>query len=191
MLELDRPLVVLALNGTSTEVSSARALQVAMRRLEPSGEDVEVTGEVSTLVDPGVPIRSDVADRTGIANADVQGAPYFVGIMGDIDELVEGADLAGFGILEYDLPVLESEYRRESTDLPGPDDRRILDLRDLEPGDAGSLAELYEKYTGETLDNPHDADAAVEAAIAILKGQLADRKPADRSPAALAQKGSA
>lgn len=191
MLELDRPLVVLALNGTSTEASSARALQVAMRRLEPSDEDVEVTGEVSTLVDPGVPIRSDVADRTDIANADVQGAPYFVGIMGDIDELVEGADLAGFGILEYDLPVLESEYRRESTDLPGPDDRRILDLRDLEPGEAGSLAELYEKYTGETLDNPHDADNAVEAAIAILKGQLADRKPAERSPAALAQKGSA
>lgn len=186
MLVLDRPLVVFDLEATGTDPQAARIIQVAARRLEPDGEEGTVGGTLSRLVNPGVPIPDAVTELTGIAEADLAGAPAFEAVADEIGPLIEDADLAGFNVHTYDLPLLQAEYERIGRRVPGPEGREILDVLRLEHTLVPrSLEALYRRYTGEPLDGAHDAEADVAGTLAVLQGQLKAHEPEATTPAGL------
>jgi DNA polymerase-3 subunit epsilon len=194
MLTLQRPLVVVDLEATGTDPSEARIIQVAACRLEPGagpdgrpdGGEAVVGGKLSRLVNPGVPIPGAVTELTGIAEADVADAPSFAEVAGVLGPLIGDADLAGFNVHAYDLPLLEAEYERIGRSVPGPDDREVLDVLRLEHTLVPrSLEALYRRYTGEVLDGAHDAETDVAGTLAVLRAQLKQHEPEATTPAGL------
>jgi len=199
MLSLDRPLVVLDLEATGTDPQKARIIQVAANRLETRSEVMgpRQTVMYTEIVNPGVPVDDRILDLTGITQGELDdGAPWPT-VADRLGSLIEDADLAGYNILSYDLPLLEAEYERLNRVVPGPDDRTVVDALALEKQlRPRTLEVVYERRTGEPLEDAHDAAADVDGTLSVLAdqsnevrvGPLYEEIPAgkDPSPADLA-----
>ena len=167
-LKLERPLVVFDLEATGLNKRTDRIVSLALVRYEPSG----TVEQVHYLINPGVPIPEETTAIHGITDADVQEAPSFEDMADIIARHFDGADLAGYNILGYDIQMLTEEFARVNRpfELEG---RRILDAQRIffrnEPRDL-SAALTY--YCGQTHEDSHDALGDVLATIRVLGGQF-------------------
>jgi DNA polymerase-3 subunit epsilon len=189
MLSADRPLVVLDLEATGANPASARIIQVAVLRLVETDGSFVLDDSFEAVVDPGVPIPSEVTELTGITDEMVEGAPPFEALEGDLHSLLQDAHLAGYNSLQYDVPLLKAEYDRHGLGpFPSPDDRVHLDVMRLEETFRGkSLEAVFQKYFGEAPDEAHNAMADVQTTCKVLKGQLQTYEP-ERDVRALADR---
>jgi len=123
-------------------------------------------------VNPGVPIPPESSAIHGITDDKVRGAPTFWQLASRLDDILAGADVGGFGVSRFDLPMLSAEYARAglSFDLAG---RRVLDaltvFHRMEPR---NLSAAYEFYCGKSLEGAHDARADVAASVDVLLAQV-------------------
>jgi len=168
-LRLERPLTAFDLETTGTDVSRDRIVEFAAVRVEPSG----TRESFRSLVNPGRPIPPGATAVHGIRDEDVAGAPTLDDIADRIHALFEGADIAGFNSLRFDLPLLRVEMERigRPLDLTGRrhvDAMRIFHLK--EPRD---LSAAYRFYCDRELEGAHSALADVEATLAVLDAQVA------------------
>lgn len=187
MLHLERPLVFFDLEATGTDPQTAHIIQVGMQRFVPTSDGATLVDTIDELVDPDRGVPDQVTTLTGITTAEVQQAPPFGEFERRISSLVEDADLAGYNAIAYDLPLLKAEFDRLGRSLPGPNDRVVLDPYRLEQVlRPRTLSALYERYTGNELNNAHNALTDVEASGAILQQQLATHD-IDGTPADLAE----
>ncbi len=187
MLHLERPLVFFDLEATGTDPQAARIIQIGMQRFVPSEDGAALSETIDVLVDPEEEIPAAVTDLTGLSPDAVRQAPPLRAHLDRIAPLLADADLAGYNALAYDVPLLQAEFERHGQTLPGPDDRVVLDPYRLEQVlRPRTLSALYERYTGDALDDAHDALSDVEAAGRVLQHQLADHD-IDGTPADLAR----
>jgi len=187
MLHLERPLVFLDLEATGKDPQEARVIQVAMQRFVPAADGAALDDEVDLLVNPNAEIPASVTRLTGISRADVQGQPTFAEQADRFAPLVRDADLAGYNAIAYDAVLLKAEFQRVGRSLPGPPDRVVLDPYRLEQVlRPRTLKALYERYTGDVLQDAHDAMSDVHAAGRVLQRQLAENDIA-ATPAELAE----
>ncbi len=187
VLHLERPLVFFDLEATGTDPREARVIQIGMQRFVPSGDGAALDDTVDLLVDPEQNIPEAAIELTGLAPDTIRRASPFDAHVDRITLILEDADLAGYNALAYDLPLLKAEFERCGRSLPGPDDRVVLDPYRLEQVlHPRTLSALYERYTGASLDDAHDALRDVEAAGMVLQHQLAEHD-LDGTPADLAE----
>jgi len=178
MLTLTRPLIILDLEATGTDPSEARIIQVAATRLEPrsdSGGQPKKAGTLTTVVNPGIPVPARIRDLTGITQKELGDAPPWAIVADRVGSVIEDADLAGYNILSYDLPLLEAEYGRLNRELPGPEDRRVIDAYSLEQRlRPRTLEAVYERRRGQPMTDAHDAAADVRATYEVLEDQMSE-----------------
>ena len=187
MLHLERPLVLFDLEATGTDPQADRIIQMGLQRFVPTAQGAALDDTMDALVDPGHPVPDEVADLTGLSPEAIRQAPPFEAQIDSLTPLLADADLAGYNALAYDVPLLEAEFERAGRALPGPDDRVILDPYRLEQVlRPRTLSAVYERYTGASLDNAHNALRDVEATGTVLQQQLAQHD-LDGTPAELAQ----
>ncbi|MFA5260571.1 MAG: 3'-5' exonuclease, partial [Candidatus Omnitrophota bacterium] len=105
-MKIERPLVVLDLETTGTWIDKDRIIEIGLIRCLPDGGRLYYEKKVN----PGMPIPPEVVDVTGISNDDVKDAPYFRQIAGEVLEFLADADLAGFNVERFDLPLLTREF---------------------------------------------------------------------------------
>ncbi len=167
-LRMTRDLVFLDTETTGADVSLDRIVQVALIRIRPDG-----TGEeYETLVNPGVPIPIEAQQIHGISDEMVEFAPPFKRIAPELLERTKGADLGGYNLIRFDIPLLKCEFQRSghSWDLDGV---RILDAQIIfhkkEPRD---LSAAYRYYCGAELDGAHGALADTRATLKVLLSQV-------------------
>lgn len=180
MIQLERPLVILDLEATGTDPEKARIIQVALQRFEP---DVGFTQAYTRVVNPGVQIPEKVQQLTGVTQqrAEEQGIDPEVA-MEAIRLRIKDADLAGYNLLSYDVPLLEAEWKRHTTtptgrptSLPGRKDRRIIDAYQIEKRlRPRTLEGVFQRRTGKSLDDAHDAAEDVKATYEILEDQMSE-----------------
>lgn len=171
-LGLQRPLVCFDLETTGTEVTADRIFQFACVRLEPDG----TAREFSQRFNPGRPIPPRVTEFTGVGDADVAGCPRFAELAPVVREWLDGADLAGFNVQNFDLPLLDAEFRRAGLQvaLAGvPVLDACLLFKQLDPR---NLLAAVRKYVGdaaadEFAGHAHEALADVRATLAVVEGQ--------------------
>lgn len=85
---------------------------------------------------------------------------------------MSGCDLAGYNTNQFDIPLLANEFKRCGISWP-VDNVNLIDVYELEKRVNGhKLAQTFERYTGQELENAHDAFADVQATITILRHQL-------------------
>jgi len=105
-MKLPRSLVVFDLETTGTWVEKDRIVEIGMIKLFPDGSRETYVKRIN----PGIPIPPNVSRIINIKDDDVKDAPRFKDIAKEVLEFIGDADLDGFNILRFDLPVLEREF---------------------------------------------------------------------------------
>lgn len=167
-MKLKRPLVVLDLETTGTWIEKDKIIEIGMVRCMP--DESQTTYE--KRINPGMKIPPEVSELTGIKDEDVKNAPVFRDVAGEIVEFLDGADLAGFNVERFDLPVLARElneagfpfeYRKRSI----YDAQKIFHLHEKR-----DLTTAYSFFCGKDLDGAHSALADSQATLDVLKSQI-------------------
>jgi DNA polymerase-3 subunit epsilon len=180
-LRLTKPLAVIDLETTGLNPESDRIVEISVLLIRPDGDRVSKTRRVN----PGIPIPPQATAVHGIRDADVAGEPRFGQIAAGFLEFLAGADLAGYNIRGFDLPLLAREFERAERPF-SLEGRAIVDAMEIfkrkEPRD---LAAAYRFFCGKSREDLHSADADVLACAEILEAQLARYDDLPREPAAL------
>jgi len=169
MLKLDRPLCIFDLEATGLDVANDRIVSIAAVKIFIDGH----RGEVTQKIRPGIPIPPEASKIHGITDADVATAPTFSDIARFLHECLADSDLAGFNLLNFDVPLLWEEFHRTGIewDLTGV---RIIDVGNLfKKKEPRTLAAAVMFYCGREHMDAHSADADAHATADVLHGQLA------------------
>jgi DNA polymerase-3 subunit epsilon len=168
MLKLERPLCVFDLEATGVDPAQDRIVEISVLRREPDGRETLF----SSLVNPGVPIPAEAAEIHGITDAMVADQPPFHAIAPRILKAFDGADLAGFNAIRYDVPLLCAEFKRIGADWPGPG-RKVLDPHVIfQRKERRDLSAAYRFFCGKELAGAHRAEADVRATAEVLWAQV-------------------
>jgi len=182
MIRLRKAVVFLDLETTGVSPEHDRIVDLAFLRREPDGrEDL-----FATLVDPGLPIPPEVTAVHGITDKMVRGQPRFQDLSAKLLIFIGDADLAGFGVLKFDVPMLQAEFKRAGVAFPLAG-RSVVDalaiFHRLEPR---NLSAAYKFYCGKTLEGAHRAEADMRAASAVMWAQIERYPDLPRDMAGLA-----
>lgn len=177
----ERPLVVFDLETTGADRLTDRIVEIAALRFGPSG----AVAAFESRVNPGVKIPRESTRIHGIGDADVAGAPAFSELAGRILEFFGDADLAGYNVRAFDVPVLLREFELANAVFE-LENRRIVDMQTIyfrkEPRD---LAAAVRFFAGREHTGAHSALADVIASAEVLAGQFRRYADLPRDVAAL------
>lgn len=172
---MEKPIVFIDIETTGKDVLKDRIVQIATRKAEDKARKY--------LINPGIPIPEEAEEIHGISNEMVKDKPLFKQIAKGLLEYLDGCDVAGFNILDFDLPLLDEEFRRaglvwQTNDINFFDSCRIF--RNMEKRDLEAAVKFY---TGKEHTGAHDAAADIAATEDVFFAQLnkyPDLKEMDR-----------
>lgn len=167
-LNLKIPLCFFDLETTGTTITQDRIVEIAVLKLMPNGEILEKTN----LVNPTIPIPAESTAIHGISNDDVKDKPTFKELARDYARFFEGADLSGFNILNFDVPVLVEEFLRASVEFDYSRKRIIDSQRIFHLMEKRNLAAAYKFYCNKSLEDSHTAEADTRASLEVLLAQV-------------------
>lgn len=182
-LSFGRPVAFFDLETTGTDPASDRIVEIAVLRMLPGGERESRTRRIH----PERPIPPEATAVHGIRDEDVRESPVFRQIARGLLDFLGDADLAGFGVLRFDVPLLDREFRDCGLDL-GLAQRRILDMMTIyHRKESRDLSAAVRFYLGREHQGAHSAVADVEATAELFDAQLARYTDLPREVAALEQ----
>jgi DNA polymerase-3 subunit epsilon len=167
-LRIHRPLVFLDVETTGVSTNLDRIIEIALLRFAPG----ERNRQLVLRCNPEQPIPPAATAIHGIADEHVASCPTFAATLDRVTSFIADADLAGFGIARFDLPILAAEYGRagQTFRLRG---RKVVDALSLfhrqEPRD---LSAAVRKYCGRELEHAHRASHDVVASAEALDAML-------------------
>lgn len=168
MLKLKKPLVFFDLETTGLDLYNDRIVQIGVIKFFPDGKKIEY----NQLVNPNIPISKESSDIHKITNEMVKDKPLLGDIATQLAELFDNADLGGFNIKFFDIPMLQNEFQRIGLSLD-LDNIKIVDAMTIfKLKEPRTLSVAYEKYCGRKMENAHDAMADIKASVEVLEGQL-------------------
>lgn len=177
-LQLAKPLACFDLETTGVNTRLDRIIELAMVRLMPDG-----TSENHEFrFNPGIPIPPGATAVHGIKDEDVKDCPSFASLAPQIHKLFEGCDLAGFGIIRFDIPLLAEEFARADLTFDEKD-RHIFDAQAIyHKRESRTLTAALAFYCGITHPNAHSALADAQAALQVLDAQYDKYPDLPRNP---------
>ena len=168
-LNLKNPLVFFDLETTGINTVLDRIVEISMLKILPSGEQ-----DIKTLkINPTIPIPKEVTKIHGISDEDVKDAPTFKEVAKDVAKFMEGADLAGYNMLRFDVPMLVEEFLRVDINFD-VDNKKLIDAQRIfylmEPR---TLTAALKFYCNKELTDAHSAEADTIATFEVLDAQVA------------------
>lgn len=165
---LQRPMVFFDLETTGTDLSKDRIVEIALVRV-----DVDGTQErFQSRVNPEMPIPPGATAVHGIRDEDVRFEPRFRHIAVEVAWRFRGADVSGYNIRRFDVPMLEMEFARAGVSSPFAG-ARIVDSYELFMKLVShSLDGAVKFFCGRPHENAHAAMSDVMATMEVLAGQL-------------------
>lgn len=167
-LQLDKPLAFFDIEATGVNPRADRIIDLAIIKLIPNAEKESYLYRFN----PERKIPSDAINIHGITDADVADAPKFKDQAKSVAEILENCDLAGYNILNYDIPLLCEEFTRAGIPF-SIEGRRVIDIQRIfhkrEPRD---LTAALAFYCNETHEGAHGALEDTLATVRVLEGQF-------------------
>jgi DNA polymerase III subunit epsilon len=168
-LNLKIPLCFFDLETTGVNITHDRIIEIAVVKVMPSGEIIRK----SNVVNPTIPIPESSTQIHGISNEDVAGKPTFKEVARDYARLFEGADLAGFNIIKFDVPMLVEEFLRADVEFDYQR-KRIIDAQKIfHLMEKRTLSAAYKFYCSQEMTDAHSAEADTDASMQVLMAQIA------------------
>lgn len=165
---LKRPLAFFDIETTGLSIQRDRIVELALIKVHPGGDVVEKVRRFN----PGIPIPAEATAIHGITDADVADEEPFGRRARALAALLDDADLAGFNIRRYDVPMLLAEFRRAEVpfDVRG---RLMIDMQTIfhreERRDLSAAARFY---LGREHQEAHTALGDIRTSAAVLSAQL-------------------
>lgn len=167
-LNLKNPLVVFDLETTGTSIASDRIVEIALIKIQVDG----TVEEKCRRINPTVPIPLEASLIHGIYDTDVKDEPTFKQVARSLADWLEGCDLAGFNIVQFDLPLLVEEFLRANVEF-GTDNRKVVDAQKIyHLMEKRNLSAAYKFYCDKELINAHSALADTRATYDVLVAQI-------------------
>ena len=170
-MKLIRPLVVLDLETTGIWIEKDRIIEIGLIKIHPNQTEGK-SNVFHSKVNPAMAIPAKVTELTGITQEHVKDAPAFGNIAGDVLRFIGDADLGGFNIERFDLPLLS----REMTDAGLKFDygqRTIYDAQKIyHLHERRDLFAAFAFYCDQELKDAHSALADAQASLKILEEQV-------------------
>lgn len=161
-------MVVLDLETTGTWIEKDKIIEIAMIKCLPSGEQETFDQRVN----PGIPIPPRVSEITGIKDEDVKDKPRFFEIARQVFDFIGDADLAGFNVERFDIPLLSRELQEAGLKL----DVNACHIYDAQKvyhlNVKRDLSAAYQFYCGKELQGAHAALVDTKATLEILAAQV-------------------
>ena len=168
-LVADRDLVIFDLETTGTSIKVDRIVQFAGVRIFADGRPRE---RFTSLVNPLIAIPAAASQVHHITNEMVEEAPTFAELCPRVLEFLHSADLGGYNVLAFDLPLLRTELDRcgEKLNLTG---LRVVDgMTIFKHFERRDLSSALRFYCGREHTAAHDALGDVEATIDVIQAQI-------------------
>jgi DNA polymerase-3 subunit epsilon len=166
-IRLERPLVVLDLETTGKKVQTDRIIEISTLKLFPDGSHQKRTRRLN----PGIPIHPEATAVHGITDDDVANEKTFSQVARSLAENLEGCDLCGYNIWNFDLKLLVAEFKRVGVPFSS-EGRHIIDpMRIFHKREPRDLAAALKFYCARQHEGAHGAEADVLAALFVLDGQ--------------------
>jgi DNA polymerase-3 subunit epsilon len=167
-LNLKIPLCFFDLETTGINITQDRILEIAVIKVMPNGEVLRK----SNVVNPTIPIPAESTAIHGISEADVKDKPTFKEVAKDYAKFFEGADLAGFNILKFDVPMLVEEFLRAGVDFDYSRKKLIDAQKIFHLMEKRSLSAAFKFYCGKDMIDAHSAEADTQATLDVLYAQI-------------------
>ena len=159
---MNKPIVFFDLETTGADSGKDTTLQFAAIRIEPDG----TKKEMKFFCNPRQPIEPGATEIHGISDEMVASLPGIQESKEDILNFFKGADIGGYNILQFDIPILKREIPELNLDNVTVFDLLVMDRKVRNH----KLASAFEAWTGEPMDpeRTHDAIYDNECTIALL-----------------------
>ena len=190
-LVLVRPLVFFDLETTGVDPLNDRIVEISLLKMFPAGPDGTAPEPIvrTRRVNPGMPIPPGATAIHGITDADVAAEPPFEKIAKSLHDLLQDCDFAGFGVRQFDLPLLSAEFIRAGLTFDYRA-RHCIDGKDIfHSRERRDLTAAYALYCGGELKSAHSAEADMLASRDVILGQLERYDDLPSDVAALANVG--
>lgn len=166
-MKLNRALVVFDLETTGIWIEKDRIIEIALIKMHPDGNREQYT----TRVNPEMPIPPKATEITGITQEDVKNAPTFASIARKVLDFMADADIGGFNVERFDLPLLAREMADAGLQFDYSQ-RTIYDAQKIyHLNHKRDLSTAYYFYCNQELKDAHSALADTEATLKILESQ--------------------
>ncbi len=163
-----KPLVILDLETTGIWIEKDRIIEIAMIKVLPSGGKETYHKRVNPLM----PIPKVVQELTGITDEMVQDAPVFKTIAKEVQAFIGDADIGGFNVDKFDVPLLEREFVDAGVTFTMTD-RIVYDAQKVfHLNNKRDLTAAYSFYCGKPLEGAHSALADTAATLEVLEAQV-------------------
>jgi DNA polymerase-3 subunit epsilon len=168
-LNLKIPICIFDLEATGTNISQDRIIEIAVVKVMPNGE----THRKSNLINPTIPIPPESTAIHGIKDEDVKDKPTFKEVAKDYARFFEGADIGGFSVLKFDVPMLVEEFLRADVEFEYHRKKIVDAQRIFHLMEKRTLSAAYQFYCQKDLKNSHTAEADTDATMEVLIAQIA------------------
>ena len=167
-LKISKPICFFDLETTGVNVSRDRIVEISILKVFPNGNKESKTW----LVNPEIPIPSEVSKIHGITNDMVKEEPSFKVIAPDIKSMINNSDLAGFNSNKFDIPLLAEELLRSKLDF-NLENILTIDVQNIfHKMEQRTLSAAYQFYCGKSLENAHSSKADTLATFEVLEAQI-------------------
>ena len=167
-LNLKNPLCFFDLETTGISITHDRIIEIAVIKVLPNGEVIKR----AELINPTIPIPPESTKFHGITDEDVKGKHTFKEVAKEYLRFFEGADLAGFNILKFDVPMLVEEFLRAGVEFDYSRKKIIDAQRIFHLMEKRTLSAAYKFYLDKELTDSHTAEADTQATVDVLMAQL-------------------
>jgi DNA polymerase-3 subunit epsilon len=167
-LKLKKPLAIFDLETTGMSTANDRIVELSILKVQVNGQQEQLTHRIN----PGIPIPLESSLVHGIYDADIKDKPLFKDVAKSLVTFLEGADLCGYNLLKFDVPVLMEEFIRADVNF-SLSNRNIVDAQKIfhmmEPR---TLSAAYRFYCNKELIGAHGAAADTLATFEVLDAQV-------------------
>lgn len=169
-MKLERPLLFIDIEGTGVDPAKDRIVSLAIHLYGTSIAMATISRQ--WRFNPGVKMSDEVIAIHGITNEQAELERPFADAGLALLEKLDGVDLAGFNLLNYDVPILWEEFHRAGLtwDLSGV---RIIDAGNIKKKEERTLTAAVRFYCGKDHTEAHSASGDVRATSEVLAAQLA------------------
>ncbi len=184
-LNLEKPILFFDIESTGLNIASDAIIELSFVKVMPGGEVRVKTWRVKPWDYPGncqKKINPSAREVHGITDEELSGEKCFWEIADEVQDWLDGCDLAGFNSNKFDLPMLAEELERVRTYRQRPvrinlHAMKMIDVQNIyHQMEPRNLKAAYKFYCGKDLENAHAAEADTLATYEVLKAQL-DKYP--------------
>ncbi|MER3497309.1 MAG: DNA polymerase III subunit epsilon [Chitinophagaceae bacterium] len=167
-LQLNKPLAVIDLETTGTNLAIDRIIEIAIVKLLPDGNQVIKR----KLINPQMPIPQEVTELHGITNDMIKDAPAFKQVAQDLKQMLDGCDLAGYNSNRFDIPMLVEEFLRAGVEFDIRN-RKLVDVQKIfHLMEQRTLSAAYKFYCNKCHEGAHSAEKDALVTLEIFHAQL-------------------